>query len=54
MRCRDFEPGFGRFFCNRADFTGAKQIEEMAVFFGLAGSELKKVLNMAEEETQEP
>jgi hypothetical protein len=50
MRCRDFQPGFDRFFGDRADFTGRKQIEQMALFFGLAGSELKKVLKMVDHE----
>lgn len=50
MRCRDFAPGFDRFFGNRADFKGRKQIKQMAVFFGLAGTELEKVLSMADQE----
>ena len=52
MRCRDFQPGFDRFFGDRADFTGRKQIEQMAGFFGLTGSELKKVLSMTDREEQ--
>jgi hypothetical protein len=50
MRCRDFQPGFVRFFGDRADFTGRGQVEQMARFFGLTGSELKKVLTMADRE----
>jgi hypothetical protein len=50
MRCRDFQPGFDRFFGDRADFTGRKQVEQMALFFGLAGGELEKVLRMVDRE----
>jgi hypothetical protein len=50
MRCRDFQPGLDCFCSDRADFIGWKQIEEMALFFGLAGTELKKVRIMAGKE----
>jgi len=50
MRCRDFQPGFDRFFGDRADFTGRKQLEQMALFLGLVHTELEKVRSMADRE----
>ena len=43
MRCREFEAGINRFCDKPADFVDLNQIIEMAKFFGLAGTELKKV-----------
>lgn len=43
MRCREFAPGLEKFCANPADFTGPSQIIKMATFFGLGGTELKKV-----------
>ena len=43
MRCREFAPGMEKFCANPADFVSPNQIIEMARFFGLSGTELKKV-----------
>jgi hypothetical protein len=43
MRCREFAPGMEKFCANPADFVSPNQIIEMAKFFGLSGTELKKV-----------
>lgn len=47
MRCVDFLPGIERFCASPADFTGPEQIKQMALFFGLAGNELKRVEAMS-------
>ena len=47
MGCRDFAPAMAEFFANPGDFTGVSQVVQMATFFGLRGSELKKVKLMA-------
>jgi hypothetical protein len=43
MKCREFAPGIQKFCAEPADFIGADQIVEMARFFGLEKTELKKV-----------
>ena len=48
MRCREFAPGVEKFCADPADFVSPHQIVEMAKFFGLNGSELKKVKTVAE------
>jgi hypothetical protein len=48
MRCREFHPGIEKFCANPADFVSPHQIVEMARFFGLNGTELKKVKIVAE------
>lgn len=48
MRCVDFTPGIERFCSTPADFVGREQLKQMALFFGLAGKELKRVLEMSE------
>ncbi len=48
MRCVDFAPGLERFCATPADFSGQKQLQQMALYFGLAGKELKRVLAMGE------
>lgn len=50
MSCRDFRPGIERFCANPKDFVGAGQVVEMALFFGMKGTELKKVKAMAAKE----
>ena len=50
MRCRGFDPSVEGFCADPKDFTGAAQIKEMAVYFGLCGVELKKVITMASRE----
>ena len=47
MSCREFDPGVERFCSNPADFVGVAQLVQMASFFGLRGSEMKKVREMA-------
>ena len=48
MKCRDFAPGIDRFCANPTDFVSPNQIIEMAKFFGLERTELKKVKIIAE------
>jgi len=48
MSCREFEPGIEKFCSNPADFVGTSQILQMATYFGIKGSELKKITLMAE------
>ena len=47
MRCREFSPGIERFCANPKDFVNSGQLLQMATFFGIKGSELKKVKVMA-------
>jgi hypothetical protein len=44
MKCVDFTPGIERFCSTPADYVGPEQLKQMALFFGLAGKELKLVL----------
>lgn len=48
MRCMDFSPGIEKFCATPADYVRQEQIKQMALFFGLAGKELKRVLAMSE------
>ena len=50
MGCREFAPSLERFCSESKDFVGRAQIVEMATFFGMKGSELKKVNLMASRE----
>lgn len=47
MGCREFEPSFEKFCSDPKDFAGAAQLVQMATFFGMKGSELRKVNLMA-------
>jgi len=47
MSCRDFGPGIEKFCSNPNDFVDPKQIVQMATYFGMKGTELKKVKLMA-------
>jgi len=47
MSCRDFAPGMDKFCSNPTDFVSANQIVQMATYFGMKGTELKKVKLMA-------
>ena len=47
MSCREFEPTLERFCSDPKDFVSHAQIVQMATFFGMRGSELKKVNLMA-------
>jgi hypothetical protein len=48
MKCREFTPGIEKFCAQPADFVSPSQIVEMARFFGLDRTELKKVKIIAE------
>ena len=48
MKCREFAPGIERFCAKPSDFVSLNQIVDMARFFGLEKSELKKVKIIAE------
>ena len=50
MGCREFDPAMERFCSEPKDFAGRAQVVEMAAFFGMKGSELKKVNLMASRE----
>ncbi len=50
MSCREFGPVMERFCSNPGDFVNSRQITQMAVFFGMKGTELKKVKVMAARE----
>ena len=47
MTCREFRPGMERFCANPKDFVDPSQIVEMANYFGIGRTELKKVKLMA-------
>jgi hypothetical protein len=53
MRCVDFTPGIERFCSTPADYTGREQLKQMALFFGIAGRELERVLAMSEIQRQD-
>lgn len=48
MKCREFAPGIEKFCAKPADFVSPDQIIEMARFFGIERTELKKVRIIAE------
>ncbi|MDT4895336.1 MAG: hypothetical protein QOH25_413 [Acidobacteriota bacterium] len=50
MRCPGFGPGMARFCADPKDFVNPNQIVQMAMFFGMKGTELKKVKLMAARE----
>ena len=50
MSCREFEPALESFCSDPKDFVSPAQIVQMATFFGMKGTELKKVNLMAERE----
>lgn len=52
MGCREFDPGMEKFCADPKDFKNAGQIVEMATFFGIKGTELKKVKVIAKREEQ--
>ena len=47
MGCREFDPSLEKFCSDPKDFVGAAQVVQMATFFGIKGSELKKINLMA-------
>ena len=50
MSCREFDPSLERFCSEPKDFVSPAQIVQMATYFGMKGSELKKVDLMATRE----
>jgi hypothetical protein len=50
MTCHDFQPGLQKFCSDPKDFISQSQIIQMATFFGLQKTELKKVRKMADRE----
>ena len=48
MKCCEFTPGIDKFCAKPTDFVSPNQIVEMAKFFGLERTELKKVRIIAE------
>jgi hypothetical protein len=50
MGCREFDPSLEKFCSESKDFVSHAQIVQMATFFGMKGSELKKVNRMASRE----
>ena len=50
MGCRSFEPGIEKFCSTPDEFVSSSQIIQMASFFGMKGTELKKVKMMAAQE----
>jgi hypothetical protein len=47
MSCQAFDPTMEKFCSDPKDFVNERQIVEMATFFGMKGTELKKVKMMA-------
>lgn len=50
MSCHAFAPSIAKFCSNPKDFVSPNQIVQMAAFFGMKGTELKKVKLMAARE----
>ncbi|HZI88160.1 MAG TPA: hypothetical protein VFD48_15110 [Pyrinomonadaceae bacterium] len=48
MKCREFSPGIEKFCAKPTDFVSSNQIMDMARFFGIERTELKKVKIIAE------
>jgi hypothetical protein len=53
MKCREFAPGIEKFCAKSTDFVSSNQITDMARFFGLEKTELKKVRIVAERRVAE-
>jgi hypothetical protein len=53
MGCHEFDPSLEKFCSDPKDFAGPAQIVQMAVYFGMKGSELKKVNLMAARKERE-
>lgn len=43
MSCREFTPGIEKFCANPDDFVDSAQILHMAKYFGMKGTEMKKI-----------
>jgi len=50
MSCREFDPGIEKFCSDPKDYVNPGQLIQMAIFFGMKGTELKKVKLMAARE----
>lgn len=50
MSCREFTPVIEKFCSDPNDFVDARQIHQMANFFGFKSSELKKINSMVTKE----
>lgn len=50
MSCHEFGPGIEKFCSDPKDFVSPNQIVQMAKYFGIKGTELKKVKFMADRE----
>jgi hypothetical protein len=50
MTCREFDPSVERFCANPADFVSEAQLAQMAAFFDIRGTELKKIRAVAARE----
>jgi hypothetical protein len=48
MKCIGFTPGIERFCATPTDYKGRDQLKQMAVYFGLTGKELKRVLALSD------
>ena len=48
MRCIGFTPGIERFCSTPADYSGRGQLKQMALYFGMKGKELKRVLALGD------
>ena len=46
MSCREYHPAIQNFCANPSDFVDSGQVVAMAMFFGIKGTELKKVKAM--------
>lgn len=53
MRCREFNPGMEKFCADPTDFVSPNQIVEMARYFGINKTELKKVRIIADQRVVE-
>jgi hypothetical protein len=54
MTCREFRPGMEKFCADPKDFVSGNQIVEMALYFGMGRTELKKVKVMAARAENQP
>lgn len=50
MRCQEFDPGINKFCADPKDFSGSRQIIQMATYFDFKGKELQKIKRIAARE----
>lgn len=48
MRCSGFAPVIQRFCATPADYEGRAQLKQMAEYFGMAGKELQRVMDLSD------